>query len=88
VEFGSPPPSARFRLAANRGVVDERGIGFVDAPVVCVEVSVSPCATTGGSSGEYASCLDAYEHLQFLSPPRFPPIDHTRTTAFVREVTP
>ena len=49
----------------------------------------SAATATGGSFGEYASRVYAYdEHLQFLPPPWFPSIDDTYTTAFFREVTP
>lgn len=49
----------------------------------------SAATATGGSFGEYASRVHAYEdHLQFLPPPWVPSIDDTHTIAFFREVTP
>jgi hypothetical protein len=49
----------------------------------------SAATATGGSFGEYASRIYAYDqNLQFLPPPWFPTIDDTYTTTFFREVSP
>jgi len=49
----------------------------------------SAATATDGSFGAYASRIYAYDpNLQFVSPPWFPSIDDTDTTAFFREVEP